>query len=55
MPCPIARIADFHRHQIEMIAPDASTLQKIMTMLRNEKLLISDNRMAVDVDPTVLL
>ena len=48
-------MADFHRHQIEMIAPDASTLQKIMTMLRNEKLLISDNRMAVDVDPTVLL
>lgn len=55
MPCPIARIADFHRHQVEMIAPDASTLQKLMTMLRNEKLLISDSRMAVDVDPTVLL
>jgi primosomal protein N' (replication factor Y) len=55
MPCPIARIADFHRHQIEMIAPDAGTLQKLMTMLRNERLLISDTRMAVDVDPTVLL
>ena len=55
MPCPIARIADFHRHQIEMIAPDAGTLQKLMTMLRNERLLISDARMAVDVDPTALL
>ncbi len=55
MPCPIARIADFHRHQVEMVAPDAGTLQKLMTMLRNERLLISDNRMAVDVDPTVLL
>ena len=55
MPCPIARVADFHRNQIEMIAPDASSLQKLMTKLRNEKLLISDTRMAVDVDPTVLL
>lgn len=55
MPCPIARIADYHRHQVEMIAPDAGTLQKLMTMLRNERLLISDTRMAVDVDPTVLL
>lgn len=55
MPCPIARIADFHRNQVEMIAPDASTLQKLITLLRNERLLISDARMAVDVDPTVLL
>jgi primosomal protein N' (replication factor Y) (superfamily II helicase) len=58
MPCPIARIADHHRQQIELIAapPNAAgKLQKLMTALRNSKLLISDARTAVDVDPVALL
>ena len=55
MPCPIARIAEFYRFQIEMIAPDAVTLQKLMTALRNAKLLHADARTAVDVDPVVLM
>ena len=58
MPCPIARIADFHRQQIELIAtpPNAAgKLQKLMTALRNSQLLISDARTAVDVDPVALL
>jgi primosomal protein N' (replication factor Y) (superfamily II helicase) len=58
MPCPIARIADHHRQQIELIAaaPNAAgKLQKLMTSLRNSKLLISDAHTAVDVDPVALL
>jgi primosomal protein N' (replication factor Y) (superfamily II helicase) len=58
MPCPIARIADHHRQQIELIAapPNAAAkLQKLMTALRNSKLLISDATTAVDVDPVALL
>ncbi|MCC6581458.1 MAG: primosomal protein N' [Phycisphaeraceae bacterium] len=54
-PCAIARIANFHRQQIELIAPDAGTLQKLLTALRNARLLISDARTAVDVDPVDLL
>ena len=58
MPCPIARIADYHRQQIELIAapPNAAgRLQKLMTELRNSGLLISDATTAVDVDPVALL
>ena len=54
-PCPIARVAEFYRLQIELIAPDAATLQRLMTALRNTKLLISDMHTAVDVDPVALL
>ena len=53
--CPIARIAEFHRLQIELIAKDAATLQKLMTALRNARLLKSDNHVAVDVDPVALM
>lgn len=54
-PCPIARVAEFHRHQIELIAPDASTLQLLLTRMRNAKLIKSDAKMAIDVDPVALL
>jgi len=53
--CPIARIAEFHRLQIELIGKDAGTLQKLMTALRNARLLKSDNHVAVDVDPMALM
>jgi primosomal protein N' (replication factor Y) len=55
MACPIARIAGFHRQQVELIAPDAATMQRLLTAARNAKALRSDSRMAVDVDPVVLL
>ena len=54
-PCAIARIAGFYRQQIELIARDAGSLQKLMTALRNAQLLHSDARTAVDVDPVDLL
>jgi len=55
MPCPIARVADFHRIAIELIAPTAAQLQKLMTALRNSRLLISDKHTAVDVDPVAMM
>jgi primosomal protein N' (replication factor Y) len=55
MACPIARIADFHRQEIQLVAPDAGSIQQLMTTLRNARLLTSDAATAVDVDPVALL
>ncbi len=55
IPCPIARIADYHRNQIELIANNPSHLQKLITTLRNHKQLIADTHTAIDVDPISLL
>lgn len=55
MPCPIARLADYHRLEIQLLAPDAVTLQKLLTAVRNNRLLKSDAHTAVDVDPVSLL
>ena len=55
MPCPISRIAGFHRQAIELIAPDARQMQQLLTAARNARLLKSDSRMAIDVDPVALL
>lgn len=58
MPCPIARVADFYRHQIELIASPphaAAALQQLLTAMRSTGLVISDARTAVDVDPVVTL
>lgn len=54
-PPPIARIAGYHRRQIEIIAANAATLQKLLTAARRAELIRSDAHMAVDVDPVVLL
>lgn len=56
--CPIARLADHHRQQIELIASPpqgATSIQKLLTALRNQRLLISDTHTAIDVDPVALL
>ncbi len=55
MPCPIARIAEYHRQQLELIAPNPAALQQLLTALRNDARLISDQLTAIDVDPTSLL
>ncbi len=54
-PCPIARIADHHRYQLELIAPTAGVMQQLLTQLRNAKRLLSDHQTAIDIDPTSLL
>ncbi|MEE9403755.1 MAG: primosomal protein N' [Algisphaera sp.] len=53
--CSIARIADHHRHQVELMADSAAPIQQVLTDLRNAGKLISDTHTAVDVDPVSLL
>jgi primosomal protein N' (replication factor Y) (superfamily II helicase) len=54
-PCPIARIADKHRQQIEVLAPTAALMQRFLSQARAADLIKSGEDMAVDVDPTALL
>ncbi|MCL4212172.1 MAG: hypothetical protein KJZ68_16085, partial [Phycisphaerales bacterium] len=54
-PCPISRIAGFHRQQVEVLASSPGTLQRLLTDARNAGLLVADARTAVDVDPVALL
>ena len=54
-PCPIARIADSYRFQVEVIAPSASRLQSLLSTAREQLLLEPAGRIAVDVDPQSLL
>ena len=54
-PCPIARIADSFRFQVEVIAPSASRLQALLSTAREQLLLEPADRISVDVDPQSLL
>ena len=54
-PCPIARIADSFRFQVEVVAPSASRLQAVLSEARERLLLEPAARIAVDVDPQSLL
>jgi primosomal protein N' (replication factor Y) len=54
-PAPIARIGGYHRQQIEVVAADAATLQKLLAGLRDAGHLVSDHQTAVDVDPVCLI
>lgn len=55
MPCPISRIAGYYRVAVELLAPDATTIQHVLTHVRNLGLVKSDAHTAVDVDPIALL
>jgi primosomal protein N' (replication factor Y) len=54
-PCPIARLAGRHRQQVELLAPDAATMQRLLTAARNSGVLRPGAPMAIDVDPLALL
>ncbi len=54
-PCALSRIADHYRFSIEIIAPTAAIVQRLLTDLRNRGLAVSDAHTAVDVDPVALL
>ena len=54
-PCPIARIADRWRMQVEITAPGAAELGRFLTASRNAGLLRPGEAMAVDVDPVALM
>jgi primosomal protein N' len=53
--CPIARIADAWREQVEVLAPSASRLQALLSQARDRLLLEPSSRFQVDVDPQNLL
>lgn len=55
MPCPISRIAGYHRYQIVLTSPSAGRLAEILGTLRQAKRLNASDRVAVDVDPVSLL
>ncbi len=53
--CPIARIAGRHRQQLELLAPTAVALQRLLAHARSAGLLKAGAEMAIDVDPVALL
>jgi primosomal protein N' (replication factor Y) len=55
MPCPIERIAGFHRAQMVLTAPDPRPLQRVLAVLRKKEGLVSNEKVAVDVDPVSML
>lgn len=55
MPCPIARIADRWRMQVEITATNAAMLGRFLTAARNSGVLRPGETFAVDVDPIALM
>lgn len=55
MRCTIARLAEYHRQEIQLIATDAGKLQRLLAAVRKAGLLRSDLHTAVDVDPVVMM
>ena len=54
-PAPLSRVADHHRIGLEVMAPTASLVQRVLVAARNEGLMVSDAKTAIDVDPVSLL
>ena len=55
MPCPIGRIANYHRQQVVLTAEGPRPLQRVLAIVRDAGHLSSNDRVAVDVDPVGLL
>lgn len=55
MPAVISRIQRFHRMQIIIQAPQASTVQRLFTSLRAERPVRPAVKIAIDIDPVNLL
>jgi primosomal protein N' (replication factor Y) len=54
-PCPIARIADRWRVQIELLSDGPGGLQRLLAAARSRGVLRPGEHIAVDVDPVALL
>ena len=54
-PCPVARIADRWRVQVEVLAETAAALQRLIAAARSRGVVKPGEVMAVDIDPTALL
>jgi len=55
MDAPMARVAGYYRVAIELIAPSAVHIQRVLSALRSRGLIKSDATCAVDVDPISML
>ena len=55
MPCSIGRIAGYLRQQILLSSPQASPLQQVLSVLRQQGDMQRGDRLAIDVDPISLL
>ncbi|MCB9841379.1 MAG: primosomal protein N' [Phycisphaeraceae bacterium] len=55
MDCAVARIAGQHRVAVEVVAPSAGVLHRLLASVRAARLLKSDAHTAVDVDPVSLM
>ena len=55
IPCAIGRIAGYIRLQILLTSHSAGAIQRVLGSLRNSKQLVSNDRIAIDVDPISLL
>lgn len=55
LPCSIARIAGYHRYEIQLTVEDAVHLQHVLHRARAQGQLKSDAHTAVDVDPVSLV
>lgn len=53
--CAINRIANFYRFEIELMCPSPKPMQDAMRRVREQGLLKSDSRVAIDVDPLWLM
>lgn len=54
-PCPITRVADRWRFQIELQSEGAAPLQAMLTEARNRAILVPGEAIAIDVDPVSLM
>jgi primosomal protein N' (replication factor Y) len=54
-PCPLSRVAQQHRIEIQLTAPTRGAIQALLQRVRAQGLLKSDAHTAVDVDPIALL
>jgi primosomal protein N' (replication factor Y) len=54
-PCALSRLHGHYRFSIELFAPDAPTIQRVLTNLRSHGLAVSDTKTAIDVDPVSLM
>jgi primosomal protein N' (replication factor Y) len=54
-PCPIARIADKHRQQVEVIGTTAASIQKMLAEARSLGIIRAGADLAIDVDPIALM
>ena len=55
LPAMISRIQRFHRMQIILQAPQAETIRRLFTSLRNQPPFRPTVKVAVDMDPVNLL